>query len=122
MPREACTSGCAPPPWSSGTRQVSLVLVQPPGLHQGGAARRVAKSQWRERRDAICAEVAKAVAQLAPRSDHANALHECERERPDHAIGGGAGLVDIADPELVLTADGLGELTARARAQAGADR
>src|SRR5260370_17274195 len=86
------------------TRSVEIrsALGAAPFLHQHAAAAWVALRGGRGGGDAVGAEMAEAVAQLAPGGEDARALVEGERDGPDAALGALAGLVALDDPDLLL--------------------
>ncbi len=49
------------------------------------------------------------VAQFAPGADHFALLEKADEERPDDALGLGAGVIAVADAELELLADSVAQ-------------
>src|SRR6058998_3808988 len=92
---------------SSETAGLSLrhAFALAPFLQQGVAPTRIALIVDGERRDAVGAEVAKVVAQLAPRGDDTHTLEETERERPDRPSRLLLNEIEIRDGDLALRAD-----------------
>src|ERR1700752_89932 len=81
---------------SAGLRPSNLLgnaLERAPFLHQRAASARIALVGEAQSDDAIGAEMAIILAQLAPRCQHPAALEETERDRPDRALGALALLV-----------------------------
>src|SRR5215468_4468954 len=92
-----------------GSRKTPLlrwdVLHRAPFLEERLAPAGIAALGEREPGDAVGAEMAIALPELAPGGDHAGAIKEAERERPDRAPGLLGMPVAIADAELALLPD-----------------
>src|SRR6185369_650334 len=82
-------------------------LLFPPRLEQSLPAARVTGIRRREAGDAVGAEVAEILPELAPGDDDAYTVEEAERERPDDTLRGRAAPVAIGDLQLALGANGL---------------
>ena len=78
------STGCA-------ARRLRPLNVRAPALKQFAARAREGRLQHLQGGDAIEAEMAEVLAQLAPRGDHARALEVAQRHRPDHTLGDDAG-------------------------------
>ena len=76
-----------------------------PFLQQHLAPARIARLDRRQLEDPVGAEMAEALAQLAPRHHHADLVEEAEREGPDHAPGLRPLRPAIGDGQLVLGPD-----------------
>src|SRR3954452_13340378 len=77
-----------------------------PFLQERLAAARIALSHRIQRLDPISAEMPVAFAQFAPCDDHADAVEERQRKRPDDPSGRGLVAVGIDDLEFSLGPDG----------------
>ncbi len=83
-----------------------LAVIQlAPFLQQNRFATRIADVSLVEPRDAVGAEMAVIVAQLAPCDDDAGAVEKAEREGPDRPFARAAAFVLIGNRKLALLAD-----------------
>src|SRR5215831_17315913 len=92
--------------WSA---RLGDALPLPPFLEQGAPPPRIAPLLHPCRRDAVGAEMAKVLAQLAPGGQHPDLLEKGKGEGPDRPLASAARLVLIGVVELALEADRLAE-------------
>src|SRR5215469_15420185 len=84
-------------------------LQPPPFPEQRPAALGVAAFLHPRGRDAVGAEVAEVLAQLAPGHQHPDVLEEAESEGPDGPLALPTGLIRIGEMELALEPDRLAQ-------------